>query len=80
MIFNLQAGEVKTLPILSDKYPENITVKQGENAVFSAVIDEDGIPTEYTYQWYVNDSIVSDATTAVYTRKTDGDNGAYNVY
>ena len=80
MIFNLQAGEVKTLPILSDKYPEDITVKQGENAVFSAVIDEDGIPTEYTYQWYVNDSIVSDANTAVYTRKTDSDNGAYTVY
>ena len=80
MIFNLQAGEVKTLPILSDKYPEDITVKQGENAVFSAVIDEDGIPTEYTYQWYVNDSLVSDATTAVYTRKTDEDSGIYTVY
>lgn len=80
MIFNLQAGEVKTLPILSDKYPEDITVKAGEKAVFSAVIEDDGIPTEYTYQWYVNDSIVSDATTAVYTRDTESDSGAYTVY
>ena len=80
MIFNLEAGEVKTLPIVSDKYPEDITVKAGENTVFSAVIDKDGIPTEYTYKWYVNNSLVADVTTAVYTRKTDTDNGVYTVY
>lgn len=80
MIFNLQAGEVKTLPVVSNKYPEDITVKAGENAVFSAVIEKDGVPTVYTYQWYVNNSLVKDATTAVYTRKTDSDNGVYSVY
>ncbi len=80
MIFNLEAGEVKTLPITSEKYPEDVTVKVGENAVFSAVIEKDGVPTEYTYQWYVNDSLVSGETNAVYTRKTDSDNGVYNVY
>lgn len=80
MIFNLQAGEVKTLPIVSDKYPEDITVKAEENAVFSAVIEKDGIPTEYTYKWYVNDSLVADVTTSSYTRKTDADRGVYSVY
>ena len=80
MIFNLEAGEVKTLPIANSKYPEDITVKAGTNAVFSAVIEKDGIPTEYTYQWYVNDSLVSGATNAVYTRTTSSDKGVYSVY
>lgn len=80
MIFNVSTGEVKTLPIASDKFPEDITVKAGENAVFSAVIEKDGVPTEYTYKWYVDNSLVSDATTAVYTRKTDSDIGVYTVY
>jgi hypothetical protein len=80
MIFNLEAGEVKTLPIASNMYPEDITVKAGENAVFSAVIDKDGIPTEYKYEWYVNNSLVSGETSSVYTRKTGSDNGVYTVY
>lgn len=80
-LFDLTANNnYRKIMVLDSKYPENVTVNAGTNAVFSAVIAEDGRPTEYTYQWYVNGSAVSGATTAVYTRKTTSDKGTYSVY
>ena len=80
-LFDLTANNnYRKIMVLDSKYPENVTVKQGTDAVFSAVIAEDGRPTEYTYQWYVNGSAVSGATNAIYTRKTTSDKGVYSVY
>lgn len=79
MIFNMITGRLKT-PVLSTSYPANATVNAGTSAAFHVEISEDGIPQEYTYQWYVNGTAVSGATSASYTRDTASDKGVYSVY
>lgn len=79
MIFNISDGALKT-PELNASYPANATVKSGTNATFKVEVSKDGIPSTYTYQWYVNDTAVSGATGATYTRSTSSDKGVYSVY
>lgn len=79
MIFNISDGALKA-PELNASYPANATVKSGTNATFKVEVSKDGIPSTYTYQWYVNDTAVSGATGATYTRSTSSDKGVYSVY
>lgn len=67
---NTGGGSRKTLPTLNASYPANVTLNDSSttSATFKVAIAEDGNPAEYTYQWYVNGSAVSGATSASYTR------------
>lgn len=60
-----RGGEAKALPVLNAGYPADSTVWAGEDASFRVEIDTPGIPAEYTYQWYKNGNIITNATTAV---------------
>lgn len=82
MIFNLGSGKSHTLPVLNGSYPANVTQieKSGGSATFKVVIDTDGSPAEYTYQWYVNGSAVSGATSSSYTKTGLTAAATYTVY
>ena len=82
MIFNLGSGKSYTLPVLNSSYPANVTQleKSGGSATFKVVIDTAGNPAEYTYQWYVNGSAVSGATSSSYTKTGLTAAATYTVY
>jgi len=58
-------GQTKKLPVLNQSYPADSTVWAGETATFQVQITTDGVPAEYTYQWYKNGNIITNATAAV---------------
>lgn len=58
-------GQTKKLPVLNPSYPADLTVWAGETATFQAQIATDGVPAEYTYKWYKNGNIITNATAAV---------------
>ena len=60
-----RAGEAKKLPVLNHNYPADLTVWAGETATFQVQIATDGVPAEYTYKWYKNGNIITNATAAV---------------
>ena len=67
-------------PKLNSSYPANVTGAEIDgSATFKVEIEEAGNPAEYTYQWYVNDSAVSGATGASYTRSSHV-KGTYTIY
>lgn len=80
MIFNMNAGEGKKLPVLNSSYPKNVTVTAGNSVTFAVLIAEDGKPAAYTYQWYVNGGVVSGAKSQNYVRDTTNDKGVLTVY
>lgn len=80
MIFNMNAGEGKKVPVLKDAYPQNITVTAGDNATFVVLVEEEGKPAGYTYTWYVNGSVVEGAKSQNYIRDTSEDKGVLTVY
>lgn len=68
------------LPVLNTSYPANVTTDvTNSGAMFKTEIIQHGNPAEYTYQWYVNDTAVSGATSSTYTR-TSLAVGTYKVY
>lgn len=67
-------------PELNTAYPENLTLITGTNAIFRASILNDGNPTDYTYQWYINDTAIGGANSSTYTRDTFSDKGIYYIY
>lgn len=69
-------------PTLNSNYPANATVTRGSStsATFKVVISTAGVPASYTYQWYVNGSAVSGATSSSYTRSGLNTAGTFNVY
>lgn len=76
-------GESYTLPVLNENYPQNVTVTASPNGTvsFSVQISEHGKPAEYTYQWYIDGSAISGATSTIYTRgATASDVGTHAVY
>ena len=79
-----RGGETYKLPVLNVSYPKDVTttVIKGKttSATFSAVIAEAGNPATYTYQWYVNGSAVSGATSSSYTKSDLSTTATYTVY
>lgn len=72
MIFDLTANSNgKKIPVMNAGYPEDlsVTIKTGETTYpqFQAVISQDGRPKTYTYQWYLDGTAISGATSATYT-------------
>lgn len=81
MIFNLGGAAFKP-PVLNPSYPLDVSVVQSAsaNATFSVVISEPGEPAEYQYQWYVDNSPVSGANAATYTKTGLSSVETYIVY
>lgn len=72
MIFNVNtSGESLKLPTLNTSYPKDVSVtytsSKSASATFTAAIATDGVPASYKYQWYVDGSAVSGATSSSYT-------------
>lgn len=59
---------IKT-PVLTANLPADVTLmaSAGGQAVFSVGISSQGYPTNYTYQWYKNNSPIGGATGSSYT-------------
>lgn len=68
---------VKRLPVLNASYPADASVTVTDVAVIEAVIAEDGYPSNYTYQWYVNGSAFEGATGKTFTFDTKNCGGQY---
>lgn len=82
MIFNIGGGVAYETPVLNSSYPANVTQleKAGGSASFSVKIATEGNPDTYTYQWYVNGSAVSGATSSSYTKTGLTSAGTYSIY
>lgn len=82
MIFNIGGGVAYKTPVLNGSYPANVTQleRAGGSATFSVKIATEGNPDIYTYQWYVNGSAVSGATSSSYTKTGLTFAGTYSVY
>ena len=69
-------------PTLNGSYPADVSVVQNSSAsaTFNVSISTAGSPNSYSYQWYVNNSAVSGATSSSYTRTGLTFTGTYSVY
>lgn len=81
MIFNLGGAAFKP-PVLDPAYPLDVSVVQSASAsaTFSVIVSEPGEPAEYQYQWYVDNSPVSGANAATYTKTGLSSVETYIVY
>lgn len=79
-----RGGETYKVPILNPNYPQDITttVIKGNttSATFSVNIAEPGNPPEYTYQWYVDGTAVSGATSSSYTKTGLSTTATHSIY
>lgn len=82
MIFDLTANtNARKIMILNPSLPEDKTVKSTDGtAIFSVAVSEDGRPKEYSYQWFVDGTLVSGATSNSYVRDVTGDIGQHSVW
>lgn len=78
MIFNVNSGAGKKLPVLSEEYPKDVSSNVGDSVTFTVAIAEDGRPDEYSYQWYYDGAMVTDASGSSYTRNAES--GSHSVY
>lgn len=75
---SIEIGYLK-IPVLNMEYPLDVTTTSGNIVSFTAVIIEGGYPTNYTYNWYVDDVLVKESTVSTYERDTTNDRGVYTV-
>lgn len=80
MIFNIGVGMKNVIATLDSNLPADVTVTSGDEAAFSVVITDAGVPKEHTFQWYVNDVAVEGATEETYVRDTSKDKGVISVW
>lgn len=75
-------GNMYALPTLNTAYPQDVSIIESASgsATFQVAILINGKPAEYTYQWYVNNSAVSGATSSTYTKTGLTSTGTYSVY
>lgn len=80
----VSGGVVATLPVLDEGFPADVEVAAGASATatFQCKIVEDGVPANYTYQWYKEGVAVDGANTAVYTLPAGSlsNAGSYSIY
>lgn len=80
----VSGGVVATLPVLDEGFPADVEVAAGASATatFQCKIAEDGVPANYTYQWYKEGVAVDGANTAVYTLPAGSlsNAGSYSIY
>ena len=80
----VSGGVVATLPVLDEGFPADVEVAAGASATatFQCKIAEDGVPANYTYQWYKDGVAVDGANTAVYTLPAGSlsNAGSYSIY
>jgi hypothetical protein len=82
LIFDLTANtNARKIMILNTSLPEDKTVKSTDGtAIFSVAVSEDGRPKEYSYQWFIDGTLVSGATSNSYVRDVTGDIGQHSVW
>ena len=73
---NTATATVNTAPSASIS-PRSATFDVGQSKLFISTVSDGTSP--YTYQWYLNDAAVSDATNSTWTF-TPNSSGSYNVY
>lgn len=77
-------GAAFKIPVLSEKYPEDVSVAiikgNTTSATFKVEIAIPGSPAAYTYQWYVDGSPVEGATNSVYTISDIADTRKNTIY
>lgn len=77
-------GAAFKLPVLSENYPEDISVAvikgNTASATFKVEIAIPGTPAEYTYQWYLDGIAIEGATNSIYTKSDISDTGKHTVY
>lgn len=79
MIFNIGTAPIRKLPVLDASYPQDVSASEvGASATFKVIIAEDGKPSEYSYQWYYDETAVSGATKSNYTLNIAY--GSHSVY
>lgn len=61
-----RGGETYKLPILNGTYPTDITLELGSSVTSKVVIDEDGNPASYFFQWYRNGVAIEGANNQTY--------------
>lgn len=80
----VSGGVAATLPVLDEGFPADVEVAAGASATatFQCKIAEDGVPANYTYQWYKEGVAVDGANTAVYTLPAGSlsNAGSYSIY
>ena len=76
-----RGGLMYEMPKLNARYPEDITVVESSTSQASfRIILTNSNDTTCTYQWYVNDEAVTDATSSTYTKTGLTTTGTYTVY
>lgn len=74
-----RGGKAKKLPILNANYPADVSVEYNGNATFKIEIAEHGYPEEYTYQWYLDNGVLSGGNDTSYTFIGLNYGGTYKV-
>lgn len=64
----VSGGVIATLPVLDEGFPADVEViaNTSATATFNIKIAQEGVPANYTYQWYKDGVLVESANTAVY--------------
>lgn len=80
-IFNFGPWETKELPVLDSSLPTDVSISATNSATFKVSILKDGMPKEYTYQWYEDGEAIPEANADTYTRNTTkNDGGKHMIY